>query len=105
MGNNPFLNKISWGKWVNDNTNNNLRNNNSYKKQIANTDGYKNSFFNRTIHMWNNIDQQYKQIIDPTIYKDGLYDESINVINSYHAYLRRLGISSLRYGLLIVSSV
>ena len=53
------------------------------------------SFFNRTIHMWNNINRQYKQITDPTIFKDGLYDGSMNVINSYHAYIRRLGISSL----------
>ena len=81
--------------YINDNTNNNLRNNNSYKMQIANHDGYKHSFFNRTIHMWSNINQQYKQITDPTIFKDGLYDGSMNVINSYHAYIRRLGISSL----------
>ena len=81
--------------YINENVNSNLRNSNKYKLQYALTENYKHSFFNRAIHMWNNIDRQYKQISDPTIFKTSLYDGSMNVTESYQAYIRRLGISSL----------
>ena len=81
--------------YIKESTDNNLRNYNSYILQRSNYDGYKHSFFNRTIHMWHNIDQQYKQINDSTIFKESLYDGNMNVTKSYHAYIRRLGISSL----------
>ena len=73
----------------------NLRNPIEFNAIRPKYDGFKHSFYNRTINAWNHLKIDDKQITDAAIFKSGVYDGSIDTAISYRAYIRRVGISSL----------
>ena len=85
--------------YINPTSYTNLRNNSCYNIQRHNYESYKHSYFNRTIVAWNVLDKRWREINDPTIFKESLYDGRMNAEPSYHSFIRRLGISSLIYQL------
>ena len=80
----------------NNNRNNiNLRNESQTQPSLARYEGYKHSFFNRSITAWNRLDKSMQQIEDTEKFIESLMNKSYHAEKHYNDYIIRLGINSL----------
>ena len=73
----------------------NLRNNGKHKPIAAKYKGYKQSYFNRSIPLWNILPEKIKNEKNTDKFK-GIFDQNnIDINKAYKSYIKRLGIDSL----------
>merc|ERR1712055_706771 len=81
-----------------------LRNTSCYKIHNARYDGYKHSFFNRSIFIWNQYNEDITMTTDTETFINMIKDGT-EISNKYfHQYIKRLGINSLNNDLNILDT-